>query len=54
MRSIKPIMPINTLKPVYYSDFNAIITYDIAVCGKSTKKKKIFKMQKRIVRITMG
>ena len=29
MRSIKPIMPINTLKTVYYSHFNAIITYGL-------------------------
>ena len=29
MRSIKPTMPINTLKTVYYSYFNAIITYGL-------------------------
>jgi hypothetical protein len=29
MRGIKPIMPINNLKTVYYSHFNAIITYGL-------------------------
>jgi len=29
MRSVRPIMPINTLKTVYYSHFNAIITYSL-------------------------
>ena len=54
MRSIKPIMPINTLKTVYYSHFNAIITYGLPFWGNSPHSTKIFKMQKRMVRIMMG
>ena len=54
LRSIKPIMPINTLKTVYYSHFNAIITYGLPFWGNSPHSTKIFKMQKRIVIIMMG
>ena len=54
MRSIKPIMPITTLKTVYYSHFNAIITYGLPFWGNSPHSTKIFKLQKRIVRIMMG
>jgi len=54
MRSLRPIMPINTLKTVYYSHFNAIITYGLPFWGNSPHSKKIFKMQKKIVRIMMG
>ena len=35
MRSVRPIMPINTLKTVYYSHFNAIITYGLPFWGNS-------------------
>jgi len=44
MRSIKPIMPINTLKTVYYSNFNAIITYGLSFWGNSPHSTKIFKI----------
>jgi hypothetical protein len=54
MRSIKPIMPINTVKKVYYSHFNTIITYGLPFWGNSPHSTKIFKLQKRMVRITMG
>ena len=47
-------MPINTLKTVYYSHFHAIITYGLPFWGNSPHSAKIFKMQKRIVRIMMG
>jgi len=47
MRSVRPIMPINTLKTVYYSHFNAIITYGLPFCGSSPHNKKIFKMEKK-------
>jgi hypothetical protein len=47
-------MPINTLKTVYYSYFNAIITYGLPFWGNSPHSIQIFKMQKRIIRIMMG
>jgi hypothetical protein len=54
MRSIKPFVSSNTLKIVYYSYFNAIISYALPFWGNSPHAKKNFKMQKRIVRIMMG
>jgi hypothetical protein len=54
MRSIKPFMSHSTLKTTYYSYFNAIISYGLPFWGNSPHAIKIFRMQKRIVRITMG
>ena len=54
MRNIRQIMPINTLKTVYYSYFNAIITYGLPFWGNSPHSTKIFIMQKRIIRIMTG
>lgn len=54
MRSIKQIMSYNTLKTVYYSYFNAIINYGLPFWGNSPHAIKIFRMQKRIIRIMMG
>jgi len=54
MRNIKPLMSLNTLKTVYYSYFHAIISYGLPFWGNSPHAMKIFRMQKRIVRIMMG
>jgi len=54
MSSIKPFVSLNTLKTVYYSYFNAIISYGLPFWGNSPHGMKIFRMQKRIVRIMMG
>jgi hypothetical protein len=53
-RSIKPFVSPSTLKTVYYSYFNAIISYGLPFWGNSPHATKIFKMQTRIVRIMMG
>ena len=47
-------MSLTTLKTVYYSYFNAIISYGLPFWGNSPHAMKIFRMQKRIVRIMMG
>ena len=44
MRSIKPFMSLNTLKTVYYSYFNAIISYGLPFWGNSPHAIKIFRM----------
>ena len=54
MRSIKPVVPINTLKTVYYSYFNVILTYGLPFWGNSPHSIKIFRMQKTIIRIIAG
>jgi len=54
MRSIRPFMSSNTLKTVYYSYFNAIMSYDLPFWGNSPHALKVFRIEKRIVRIMMG
>ena len=53
MRSIRPFMSLNNLKTIYYSYFNAV-SYGLPFWGNSPHALKIFKMQKRIIRIMMG
>ena len=47
-------MSLNTLKTIYYSYFNAVINYGLPFWGNSPHSIKIFKMQKRIIRIMIG
>ena len=54
MRIIKPYMSPEILKITYYSNFNSIINYVLPFWGTSPRSKKIFRMQKRIVKIMMG
>ena len=54
MRSIKPVMSPNTLKTIYYSCFNAIISYGLPFWGNSPHTIKVFRIQKRIIRIMLG
>jgi len=54
MRIIKPYMSLETLKIVYHSTVNSVISYGLLFWGISPHSKKIFRMQKRIVRIIMG
>ena len=54
MRIIKPYMSLEMLKIVYYSNFNSVINHGLPFWGISPHSKKIFRMQKRIVRIMMG
>jgi hypothetical protein len=51
MRSIKPYMPINTMKTIYYSYFNTIMRYGLFLWRNSPHSLKIFRMQKKIIRI---
>jgi hypothetical protein len=39
---------------VYHSTFNSIINYSLPFCSTSPNSKKIFRMQKRIVRIMLS
>jgi hypothetical protein len=44
MRIIKPYMSLETLKVVYYSTFNSVISYGLTFCGTLPHSKKIFGM----------
>ena len=54
MRSIKPFMSLNTLKTSYYSYFNTIKSYSLPFWGNLPHSIKIFRMQKRIIRIMIS
>jgi hypothetical protein len=54
IRNIKPIMFIITLKNVYYSYFHSVMTYGFIYWGNSPYADKIFKMQKRVIRLMKG
>jgi hypothetical protein len=54
MRSVKHYVTINTLKMIYYSYFHSVITYGLLFWGNSPDSIKIFRLQKRIIRIMMG
>jgi hypothetical protein len=54
MMSFKLYMPLNTLKIIYYSYFNAITGYGLYFLGNSPHSLKVFRMQKKIIRIMIG
>jgi hypothetical protein len=54
MTSLKPYVTINTLKMIYYSYFHSVMTYSLLFWGNSPDSIKIFRLQKRIIRIMMG
>jgi hypothetical protein len=51
MRVIKPIIPTDTLKMVYYSYFHSRLIYGITLGGNSSFSMHIFRIQKRIIRV---
>jgi len=54
VRSVKPFLTINTFKMIYYSYFHLVMTYGLLLWGKSPDSIKIFRLQKKIIRIMAG
>jgi len=54
MGTVKPYISINTLKIIYYSYFHSIMTHGLLLWGHSSDSIKIFRLQKKIIRIMMG
>ena len=54
IRAVKPYMSHSTLITIYYSLFHSVMAYGIIFWGNSTNNPKIFKIQKRAIRIIMG
>jgi hypothetical protein len=54
MRLVKPYVTANTLKVIYYSYFHSIMTYGLIFWGNYPDSMKIFRLQKKIIRIKMG
>jgi IS1 family transposase len=54
VRSMYHISNINTLKSIYFAYFHSIIKYGRIFWGNSSNSKKIFTLQKKIIRIMVG
>jgi hypothetical protein len=52
--SARSYMSLNVLKTVYFSYFNIIISYGLILGGNLPHSLKVFRMQKKIIRIMMG
>jgi hypothetical protein len=54
VRAVGPFLSQESLRMVYFSYFHSIMTYRLVFWGTSYHSNTVFKLQKRIVRITMG
>ena len=51
LRNIKHIVPLDTLRIIYFAHIHSIISYGIIVWGSSCYANKVFILQKKIIRI---
>jgi len=51
LRNLKHILPQSTLRTIYYANIHSILRYGIIFGGRSSNVKKLFILQKKIVRI---
>jgi hypothetical protein len=51
IRSLHAIMPLETLKMIYFAYFHSILSYGIIFWGNQSYSDRIFKIQKRVIRI---
>ena len=54
IRSLKSLIPLETLRMIYFSRVHDIISYGIIFWGNSIYSNTIFKFQKRVIRIMMN
>jgi len=54
MRSVKPFVSQQTQKVIYYSHFHSIISYSLIFWCNSAPSSRVFRLQKRIIRIMTG
>jgi hypothetical protein len=54
MRTVKPIMSLRSLRMIYFAYIHFVITYGIIFWGDSPYSIKLFRIQKKVVRIMMG
>jgi hypothetical protein len=54
MRTVTPLLKVDTLKFVYFAYFHSIMSYGIVFWGNSTDGKKVFIIQKKIIRIMVS
>ena len=51
IRAVKPLLSVHVLRTIYFSYFHSIMSYGIIFWGNSPVSSKIFKIQKRAIRI---
>jgi hypothetical protein len=54
MRAIKPIMSPGSFRMIYFAYIHSVLTYRIIFWGNSSYTIKVFKIQKKVIRIIMG
>jgi hypothetical protein len=54
MRTVTPLLKVDTLKLVYFAHFHSIMSYEVIFWGNSTDSKRVFIIQKKIIRIMAG
>jgi hypothetical protein len=54
IRAVKPYMSFSSLKMIYSSLFHSVLSYNIVFWRLSSSSNKLFKLQKRVVRIITG
>jgi len=54
MRAVKPFMSPQMLKAIYYSHFPHIISYGVIFWGHTAPSTRVFRLQKRLIRIMTG
>jgi len=54
MRLVKQFVTINTLRMIFYSYFHSVMIYGLLFWGNSLDSIKIFRLQKKIIRIMTG
>jgi hypothetical protein len=53
IRPLKSLMPLETLRLIYFSNFHSIISYGIIFGGHTSYSTSLFKIQKRVIRTMM-
>ena len=54
IRTVKPFLSLDSLKMIYYSYFQSILTYGIIFWGNSYYSTTVFRLQKRTIRVIVG
>ena len=54
IRAVKPLLSVHELRTIYFSYFHSIMSYGIIFWGNSPVSSKIFKIQKRAIRIMIN
>jgi hypothetical protein len=54
IRSLKSLIPLETLCLIYFSNFHSIISYGIILGGNTGYSTSLFKIQKRVIRNMMN